>query len=125
MNDESSIPDGEPRTPAEEQPALRSAKPPDYDQIARRLAAWSFWLGIVSMFIFQLVLVPLAALILGVSAVTRNDPGRLTGKWRAWVGVASWGRLHPVGPREAPWVIPGGVPKWRAVACRVRGVDIS
>jgi len=87
VNDESSIPDGEPRTPAEEQPALRSARLPDYDQITRRLAAWSFWLGIVSMFIFQLVLVPLAALILGVSAVTRNDPGRLTGKWRAWVGL--------------------------------------
>lgn len=87
MNDESSIPDGEPRTALEEQPALQSARALDYDQVTRRLAAWSFWLGIVSMLIYQVVLVPLAALILGVSAVTRNDPGRLTGKWRAWVGL--------------------------------------
>lgn len=87
MNDGSSIPGGGSGDTAEEQVALPSSGRPDYDQITGRMAAWSLWLGIVSMFIYQLVLVPLAAFVLGLSSVARNDPARLTGKWRAWVGL--------------------------------------
>lgn len=59
----------------------------DYDQTTGLLAAWSLGLGIASMFLYQLILLPLGALVLGMMAVGRNDPGRLTGKWRAVVGL--------------------------------------
>lgn len=59
----------------------------DYDQLTGRLAAWSLGLGLASIIAYQLLLLPLAASVLGLLAVGRNDPGRLTGKWRAWVGL--------------------------------------
>lgn len=51
------------------------------------LAAVSFWTGIAAAFLYQFAILPATALVTGVMAVSRNDPGRLTGKWRAWIGL--------------------------------------
>lgn len=60
---------------------------PNYDQITGRLAAWSFWLGLLGVFLFQIFVIPIAAAVLGAMTVSRHDPGRLTGKWRGWIGL--------------------------------------
>jgi hypothetical protein len=59
----------------------------DYDEVTRRYLLASMILGVASMFVYQLYLVPLAAIITGAFGVARNDPGRLTGKWRGWLGI--------------------------------------
>lgn len=87
MENESSLHDLEHEGMAEQQAPPRTGNGLDYDQITGRMAAWSFWLGIISVVIYQLLVIPIAAFVLGIMAVARNDPGRLTGKWRAWVGL--------------------------------------
>jgi len=50
----------------------------NYDQVTGRLAAWSFWLGILAVFLFEIVVIPIAAAVLGAMVLGRHDPGRLT-----------------------------------------------
>jgi hypothetical protein len=49
------------------------------------------WFGIAAMFLYQLFLLPLTALVVGAIALGRNDPGRQGGKWMAWVGLCLGG----------------------------------
>lgn len=59
----------------------------DYDKLTSRLALTSFITGILGMFLFNLLIFQFVAVATGFSAVIRNDPGGLTGKWRAWIGL--------------------------------------
>jgi len=51
------------------------------------LGVASFVVGIVSMFVFQLILVPIAALVLGIVALSNFDSETQKGKWMAVTGV--------------------------------------
>lgn len=69
-----------------------ASKPkPDYDVVTNRLAGWSLGLGIAGAAIYQVIIIPIAAFVLGIMAVSRNDPGRLTGKWMGWIGIVLGG----------------------------------
>ena len=63
----------------------------DYDASTRRMATTSMWFGIAAMLLYQFILLPLTAAVVGTIALTRNDPGRQGGKWMAWVGVCLGG----------------------------------
>ena len=59
----------------------------DYDTVTRYLLGTSLVLGLLSMFAYQIIVFPIGAAVTGLLGVTRNDPGRLTGKWRGWLGL--------------------------------------
>lgn len=58
-----------------------------YDRITGRLNFISLALGLLAMFAYQIWILPVGAVMVGGAALMRNDPGGLTGKWRAWVGL--------------------------------------
>lgn len=63
----------------------------DYGRTTGWLSLWSLVLGIVSAFVFQLLLPQLFAIILGVMALRRDTHSQPTGRWRAWTGLALGG----------------------------------
>ena len=51
------------------------------------LAATSFGLGIASVFAFQLVVLPIAALVTGIIAANSFDATTQKGRWMAITGI--------------------------------------
>ena len=55
------------------------------------LAMTSFALGIISVFVFQLVVLPIAALVTGIVAVSNFDEATQKGRWMAITGIVLGG----------------------------------
>jgi hypothetical protein len=51
------------------------------------LAATSFGLGVASVFAFQLVVLPIAALVTGIIAANSFDAATQKGRWMAVTGI--------------------------------------
>jgi uncharacterized membrane protein len=55
------------------------------------LAATSFGLGIASVFLFQLIVLPIAALVTGILGLSKFDEATQTGRWMAITGIVLGG----------------------------------
>jgi len=67
-----------------------------------RLAATSFGLGVLSAFAFQIVILPISALVTGIIALNGFNRETQTGRWMAITGVVLGGLY---GLRGSLWLL--------------------